>query len=481
VTGVGNHEFDEGIQELLRMQFGGCHPVDGCQDGDPFAGAFFHYLAANVYFASSGENVLPPYEIKKIDNAKIAFLGLTLEGTPDIVTPTGVAGLEFRDEIETINAFAQKLRHEQGVRAFVVLIHEGGQQNAPFAAGFMDINRCDNFSGAISDIVKGLDPLIDVVVSAHTHQPYICTIDGRLVTSASSFGRLVTDIDLVIDHQTKDVKSASAVNRIVTQTVAKDAALAALVQEYDAISAPIANRVVGRITASITRTATPNGESALGDVIADAQLKATTPTDFGGAVIAFMNPGGIRQDLVFGQISGGEAPGEVTYGELFTVQPFGNSLVVQTCTGAQIDTILEQQFNNPAAGQTRFLQVSAGSTYTWDNAAPVGSKIDPSTIKLNGVTLSPTTGYRVTMNSFLAPGGIASSSSRTARTTSAVRSTSTRSRLLHGVRRPGSARPAEPHHAHQLSRTSTVLPSRGITAPGRRPRVGALSNGSADE
>ncbi len=405
VSGVGNHEFDEGSAELLRMQFGGCHPVDGCQDGDPFAGALFHYLAANVYFAGKNKTLLPQYEVRKVAGLPIVFIGLTLEGTPSIVTPSGVAGLEFRDEVETVNSLVDQLTKKKNLHTFVVLIHEGGQQNAPFAAGFEDINRCDNFTGAIVDIVNGLNDEVDVVVSGHTHRPYVCTIDNRLVTSASSFGRVVTDIDLLIDSATRNVTSATALNRIVTQDVAPDPALTTLVTKYVTISAPIANRVIGSITADITRTASAAGESAMGDVVADSQLAATAPSDFGSSVIAFMNPGGLRVDLVYNQISGGEQPGEVTYGELFNVQPFGNSLVVKTCTGAQIDALLEQQFDNPTPGGTRFLQVSNGFSYTWDGAAAVGSKIDPSTIQLNGVTLGSGTGYRVTMNSFLASGG----------------------------------------------------------------------------
>ena len=223
VSGVGNHEFDEGVTELLRMQNGGCHPVDGCQDGTPFAGAMFQYLAANVFYTGTDKTILPPYEIEKVDNAKIAFIGLTLEGTPLIVTPAGVAGLEFRPEVQTVNALVQKLRDEKGVRAFVVLIHQGGQQNAPFPLGYQDVNRCDNPTGDIFPIVQQLDPQVDLVISAHTHQPYVCNVGGRLVTSASSFGRLITDIDLRIDHRTKDVVEASARNVIVTRDVTPDA------------------------------------------------------------------------------------------------------------------------------------------------------------------------------------------------------------------------------------------------------------------
>jgi len=413
VSGVGNHEFDEGLQELYRMQFGGCTAPDHCVV-EPFPGAIFQYLAANVVKEGTDETILPAYEIRKIDNAKIAFIGLTLEATPTIVTPSGVAGLEFGPEVATTNALVEKLRNEQGVRAFVVLLHQGGFQNPPSPgpftsppnpAGYTDVNGCVSFGGTeIKAIAAGLDARVDVIVSGHTHAPYICpNFDGtgKLLTSASSFGRVITDIDLVIDHQTKDVKSVTARNVIVTQSVAKDPALTTIVDRYRNASAPIANQVVGAITADITRTANSAGESALGDVIADAQLKATQATDFGASVIAFMNPGGIRSDLVYATSPGGEAPGQITYGELFTVQPFGNSLVVKTCTGAQIDALLEQQIYPT----TRILQVSNGFTYSFDASAPAGSRVDPASIKLNGTTLSPTTGYRVTMNSFLASGG----------------------------------------------------------------------------
>ena len=218
------------------MQNGGCHPDDGCQDGDPFTGAFFHYLSSNVFREGTDETLFPPYEVRWVGNTniKVAFLGLTLEGTPLIVTPSGVAGLEFRDEVETINALVAKLRREQGVRSFVVLIHEGGQQTALFTGGFMNVNRCDNFIGAIEPIVDGLDPAVDVVVSAHTHQPYVCRLgrNGILTTSASSFGRLITDIDLVIDNSSRDVEAAMAVNRLVTRDVAKDPAETKLIDKY---------------------------------------------------------------------------------------------------------------------------------------------------------------------------------------------------------------------------------------------------------
>jgi 5'-nucleotidase len=422
VSGVGNHEFDEGLGELYRMLNGGCHPVDGCQDGDPFFGAGFGYLAANVFFAGTDETILPPYEIRKVGNAKIAFIGMTLEGTPLIVTPSAIAGLEFRDEVETVNNLIAKLRRND-IRTFVVLLHEGGFQNAPFSnanpaqglPGWAGINNCDNLGGAIVDIANGLSDEVDVVISGHTHAQYICEganeIDGKAVTSAASFGRLVTDIDLVIDHESKEVKMKTARNVIVTQDVAKDPAVSSILTKYQAIAAPIANRVVGSVTETLLSTRDAggdpdsDGEAPLGNVIADAQLEATAPTDFGGAVIAFMNPGGIRAPIRHEQISGGESPGQVTYGELFAVQPFANTLTVKTCTGANIQALLEQQFDNPAPGQVRILTVSRGFNYSYDRARPAGDRVLNSTVTLNGVPIVDAQSYRVEMNSFLASGG----------------------------------------------------------------------------
>jgi 5'-nucleotidase len=396
---VGNHEFDEGVTELLRMQEGGCHPVDGCLDGDGFAGAEFQFLAANVVREDTNKILFPAYKMRSFAKAKIAFIGMTLEGTPSIVTPSGIVGWRFLDEADTVNALIPQLK-ARGIETIVVLIHEGGAQTSD-----ADINGCVGISGAIVDIVNRTDDEVDLFISGHTHRPYNCVIDGRPVTSAFSFGRLVTDVDMTIDVDTGEPTSISINNRIVTRDVPKDSLLTALIDKYNAFAAPIANRVIGSITADITRTINAAGESALGDVIADGQLEATTPPELGGAVVAFMNPGGIRADLTFAGSPTGEGDGNVTYGEMFTVQPFGNNLVTLTLTGAQIDTLLEQQFDNPVVGQSRILQVSTGFTYSWSASAPTGSKVDIASIMLNGVPIDPNGTYRVTVNSFLADGG----------------------------------------------------------------------------
>jgi 5'-nucleotidase len=388
ISSVGNHEFDEGKDELKRMQNGGCHPVDGCQGPHPFAGAKFHYLAASTFEKDTGKTIFPPYEIREFEGIAVAFIGLTLKGTPGIVSPVGIAGLEFRDEADTVNALVPELR-ARGVEAIVVLIHEGGLPTG-------DYNECPGISGPIVDIVKKFDRAVDVVISGHTHRAYVCEIDGRLVTSADKFGTLVTAIDLKLDPATRDVISARADNVIVrTGSLARDSEQTALLESYDRFAAPIANRKAGSITQTLSRTPSDSGESPLGDIIADAQLAATAPD--AGAVVAFTNPGGIRTDIPKSE------DGVVSYAELFASQPFRNQLVTLTLTGAQIKDMLEQQWLDPK--RPRILQISRGFSYAWDGAKPYGERVIPDRLSLNGQRIDPATSYRVTVNNYLAVGG----------------------------------------------------------------------------
>jgi len=390
ISAVGNHEFDEGKDELLRMQNGGCHAADQCQGPHPFTGAKFRYLAASTFDKGTGKTVLPAYEIREFDGIPVAFIGLTLKGTPGLVSPVGVAGLEFRDEADTVNALVPELK-ARGVEAIVVLIHEGG-----FPSG--DYNECPGISGPIVDIVKKLDRAVDVVVSGHTHRPYVCEIDGRLVTSGDKYGTLVTAIDLKLDPATRDIISAKADNNIVrTETLAKDPQQTALLDAYDRLAAPIANRPAGSITATLSRVPIASGESPLGDIIADAQLAATSATDRGGAVIAFTNPGGVRGDVTH------KDAGAVTYADLFTSQPFRNQLVTVTLTGQQIKDMLEQQWRDPK--RPRILQVSKGFSYAWDAGRGDGDRVLPERMSLNGQRIDPAASYRVTVNNFLFVGG----------------------------------------------------------------------------
>ena len=402
---VGNHEFDEGLTELLRMQNGGCHPVDGCADGDPFEGADFRYLAANVFYEGTNRTIFPAYRVMTFSGVKVAFIGMTLEGTPGIVSPSGIAGLQFKDEADTVNRLVSILKNK-GIKAVVVLVHEGG-----YPAVATEYNGCSGISGPIVDIVERTSDSVDLFITGHTHQAYNCVIDGRVVTSAASNGRLVTRINMDVSRKTKDVTSVSAENVIVTQTVAKDPVITALIAKYNTFAAPLANRVVGSITADFVRGATRGVESNIGRLIADAMLDATDDPNNGNAQIAFMNPGGIREDFLVSDIYGTEAPGVVTFGELFAVQPFGNAMVTMDLTGTQIDQALEAQWLgvNPVPGN-KLLQVSEGFTYSYSaavaaNPANAGNVVNIADIKLNGVPIDPNGVYRVTVNSFIADGG----------------------------------------------------------------------------
>jgi 5'-nucleotidase len=389
INGVGNHEFDEGTTELLRMQKGGCHPVDGCQAGQTFTGAKFKFLAANVIDKATQKPFMPPYAIKEFEHGvKVAFIGMTLEGTSGVVTPEGITAVTFKDEVETVNALVPELK-AQGAETIVVVLHEGGQPTGLY-------NECPGISGPIKAIAEGFDDAVDVVVSGHTHQAYNCVIDGKIVTSAASYGRLVTGIDLYIDPGTRQLVEKRARNILVTRDAANPP-VEAFVKEYASKAMPLANRVIGSTPAELKLPPRPlpegkGGQASMGSVVADAMLEATRAREKGAAVIAFVNPGGVRADV---------NAGEITYGEVFSVQPFSNNLVTLTMTGAQIEKVLEQQFGTTPL----VMQVSEGFSYTWKASGPAGDKVDPASIKLNGAPLDMKASYRVTVNNFMAAGG----------------------------------------------------------------------------
>ncbi|GAB2919553.1 bifunctional metallophosphatase/5'-nucleotidase [Rhodococcus aerolatus] len=405
VSAIGNHEFDEGYAELLRLQRGGCHPVDGCQFRDTFPGADFVYAGANVTFSGVGGTPLfrgfpaaLPFGITFVQGVPVGYIGTPLEGTPDVVTKDAIRNLQFGDEVAAIDRTADLL-DRFGVKTIVALVHEGDSTVAP--GGPSD---CNARGGHGTDIATAVTPKVDAVMTAHTHQQYICSVtdpagNPRPFVQGLSFGRLVTVLDLQIDPRTRDVirTATQARNEVVTRDVA-DPAAQALVDEAVSKSAPIANRQVGTITADITRAGGAGGVSPLGTVVADAQLAATTVN---GAQLALTNPGGVRADLTYTSSPAGEGDGVVTYGEAFTTQPFANILQTVTLTGAQLDTVLEQQFH--ADGTSTVLQPSTGLTYTVSTSAAVGAKV--SGIALDGVPVAPTDTVRVTINNFLAGGG----------------------------------------------------------------------------
>jgi len=476
---VGNHEFDKGKDELKRLQNGGCKTTNGIVDANSckgfgsatpgtFDGAKFKWLSANVVENATGKTLLPAYGVKTFNGVKVAFIGMTLKGTPGIVTPTGVAGLTFNDEADTVNALIPKLR-AQGIESIVVLVHQGGFQNTITGVSNQpitsDINGCTgdlkNTDGTDSDIraiVKRLDNAVDLVISGHTHAAYNCsatTVDvrgttpanavtttrptgmpnktGRLVpvTSSSAFGRVLTEVDVTINPTTRDITAVSPRNVLVAQNdtgiladINANPEVKNLVAAYKAAVSPLANAVIATITAPMTNTANAAGEMEAGDLIADAQLAATQPVGLGGAVMAFMNAGGVRNPGF--NVAGASYPYNLTYGDAFTVQPFGNSLVTMTLTAQQIKDVLEQQFANCNGQGTanRIMQIASSLKYTWNAAGTCGTRIVDATftptdvtvvppavtgateiLVMGGVVQQPTKTYRVTVNNFMATGG----------------------------------------------------------------------------
>jgi 5'-nucleotidase len=402
LSSVGNHEFDEGEAELKRMQRGGCNPTDGCQTGHTFRGANFKYLAANVVRKDNAKTLFRPYAIRRFQGKKIGFIGMTLEGTPSIVSPSGISNLSFLDEAATANRYARELRRKHGVKAIVVLLHEGGTQTpSTFNTNPATYTGCNGFTGPIVDIVNNTTDDVDLFITGHTHQAYDCVIDGRPVTSSSSAGRLLTDIDLTLGRN-GDVKDVQTENLPMYSEGRKPvASVDRLVKYYEERSRPIREEPVGRVAEDITNDPEDTDDSRefpLGNLIADAQLAATG----GDGDVALMNPGGVRNDLL---------TGVVTYEEAFNVQPFNNLVVTQTFTGAQLLDVLKDQWCGSAA--VNVLLPSSTLTYTFDQSVatsivntPCASAANPvSNVKIADVPLDPAASYRVTTNNFLADGG----------------------------------------------------------------------------
>ncbi|WP_199440738.1 bifunctional metallophosphatase/5'-nucleotidase [Umezawaea beigongshangensis] len=402
-TAAGNHEFDEGYRELLRMQHGGCHPTDGCQFEETYDGADFPFLGANVTLAKNGLPALPPFWVEFRGGVPVGFIGMPLKDVPLLVDPNGIQELRFGDEITAADEYANLL-DAAGVKSIVLLVHQGDSTSGGGP------NDCSTVAGGPGELIaERVSPKIDAVFSGHSHQQYNCTVtdpagNPRPFIEGLAFGRELSVVDLKIDRRTREViRSATrAENKVVTRDVAPDPEVQALIDVAKAKSGPIANRQVGTIARDLLKAQTPAGDSALGNAIADSQLAATAGND---AVIALMNPGGVRADLTFASSPNGEGDGVVTYGEAFTVQPFGNILQTVTLTGANIEAALEQQWKANADGSVKqtILQPSAGLAYTWSASAPIGSKV--SDVTIGGTPIDPAASYRVTINSFLQGGG----------------------------------------------------------------------------
>ncbi len=398
LASVGNHEFDKGSAELLRMQNGGCEKYTTrvpCRL-EPFKGAHFEYLAANV-LRSNGTTIFPPTAIRQFGPIRIGFIGMTLKDTGILVTPSGVAGLRFTDEAATANALVPALK-AGGADAIVLLIHQGGH-----IPGSYHLQDCEGLKDEILPILDKLDPAIATVISGHTHHAYACEMERggakRLLTSAGKNGYFVSDLRLDFDPTTHRLLAQHARNVPMIRQGEGDAAIAALVKRYGDAAAPAASRIVGHLSGGPARKSEGDGESPASNLIADAQLAATKAPNRGAADISFINATGVRTDLV-------PLPdGRVTYGAIFALQPFGNNLVVKTLTGAQLKAVLEQQFKveNGAAKVASLLVPARGFRFSYDLSKPAGQRILSMT--LGGKPIDPNGRYRITVNNFLASGG----------------------------------------------------------------------------
>ncbi|MBF6064246.1 bifunctional metallophosphatase/5'-nucleotidase [Nocardia terpenica] len=383
-SSVGNHEFDHGVRELARLQQGGC-ALDGCSPGEPFTGAKFSYLAANVTDANGQlPPAMRPWTMIDVGGHKIGVVGVVTPTTANIVMPEGIRGYTFGDEVDAINKYVPQIE-AAGAETVVALLHDGGAQQTH--GGPVDYNGCADVGSAVNDLAKRTDPAVRVLITGHTHQAYNCTIDGKVVTQAASYGRLITDITLRFHDGKVDAK---AVNRVVTHDITPDPGAAKLVDFFTAQAEPRGKRVIGSSTGPLPNEGSPAGDSPLGDVIADSMLAALAPQQ---AVAALMNPGGVRADL---------SGGNITYEQAYTVQPFGNQVVGVSLTGRQLLAVLEQQWDNPT--RPSVLSV-AGIEYAYDDAAPKGHKVIADSVRIGGQPLNPVAVYLVSTNNFLASGG----------------------------------------------------------------------------
>ncbi|MES2129425.1 MAG: bifunctional metallophosphatase/5'-nucleotidase [Pseudomonadota bacterium] len=390
-SALGNHEFDAGTRELMRLQQGGCdspRPDKACQFRPGFEGARFPYLAANVRDAATGKLLVPAWRIEQAHGVKIGFIGAVTREAPASIMASNTAGLSFADEADAINGVLPELK-AAGATVFVVLIHEGARDREA-------ASDCHDFKGPIVDIVKRLDPRIRLIVSGHSHMPYACQVDGRMVTQADMGGHMLTRIALTLDARTREVTAVKAANVLLEPGVhAPDPAMTAFMAKVrERSTAALARPVATLAVPSIRRKGNEAGESALGDLIADAMLEATRELNVD---VAFMNPGGIRKDLDAGTDL------VLRYGQVQAVQPFGNLVLVLEMTGAQLRALLESQWTK--GGDDKVLQVSRGFSYRWDAQAPYGQRVVAGSVMLNGAALDDRKTYRVAASNFLYGGG----------------------------------------------------------------------------
>jgi 5'-nucleotidase len=394
-SSVGNHEFDQGKAELMRQQNGGCvsnRPAKACQFASTFGGARYTYLAANVLDKATGKPFLPAYKIADVKGIKVGLIGAVLRDTASVVLASGIVGLSFVDEADAINKVIPEMR-AKGAQVFVLMIHEGGQTSEAF-----DQPNCSALHGPIVGIAKRLDPAIRLIISGHTHKGFQCQVDGRTITQAEMGGHVLSRIRMQVDPASGAVRDISVRNVVVKPgEYPRDERVSAFLATASARSKEALAKPLARVAArTIGRKASDAGESALGDLIADAVLAATRNQ---GAQIAFMNAGGMRQDLDVGENL------TATFGAVQIVLPFGNTLVAMDMRGDQIRALLEQQWIRLAGAHPSILQISDGFSYRWNGALPPGQRVEKGSLMLNGVPIDESKTYRVAGNNFLAEGG----------------------------------------------------------------------------
>ena len=383
VAGLGNHEFDRGLTELRRMVSGGCHPLDGCQDGTGYQGAPFSLVSTNVWDPARGQTLFAPYVVRSFDGVRVAFLATVPPWTPTIVGAADLGGLEFRDDVSALNATVTELR-AQGIEAFVVLAHMGG-------SGGGGPDDCPAPSAELATFVTGLDPAVDIVLGGHSHEAYSCRVGAVVATSAGSRGQVFTDLGLTVDRASGDVTQVTVANRLVTRDVPPAAAVEALLSHYHDLATPILRGVVGRITASLTREPSPGGDCSLGSVVADGMLEATRGAR---AEVAIIHQASLRSDLRYLRYGAETEDGQITLLETMNVLPYGDSLVTLDLSGDELVATLDQQGFSVA-----------GLEYTWDGQLPAGARIELASFLIGGVPVVLDRLYRVTVNDYLLRGG----------------------------------------------------------------------------
>lgn len=393
-SSFGNHEFDQGVDDVVNR-------IEPLTDWD--------YLAANLYVKGTETPAFPEYFVQDFGDVSVGFVGAVTEELPSLVSPAGIASIDVGPVVPAVNRVADQLSDGDETNGeadvVVLLIHEG--------AATTDLASATDDS-RFGQVVTGANANIDAIISGHTHLAYNHTIPipgtdrTRPVISSGQYGEKFAHTTITIDPDTGDFTMATEIKNLAG-AYAPNAQVAQIVADAVAVAREKGSVPLGEITADLNRGVQDNAsenrgaESTLGNFVADVQLWATQEL---GSQIAFMNPGGLRADLKYAlnPTTPGDATGVVTYSEAAAVQSFANTLVTKDLTGEQIKLALEQQWQ-PVGASRPFLKlgVSEGLTYTYDPAAPAGSRI--TSILLDGAPLDPAGVYKVTVNSFLASGG----------------------------------------------------------------------------